>query len=155
MSFDALHWLALALIAAAMTGAFGAIFARSLIAACLYLVATGTAISAALMLLGAHEGALALALVAAAWAPVLLLAAMLLSARAAKSSRAGWLAALAGVAVTGLIWWPLAELETPARAAIASGAQSFWIAPLLLVAGVACFGLLGFGERGVARESER
>jgi hypothetical protein len=94
---------------------------------------------------------LATALLAAAWAPVLLLGAILLSSRAAKQTRSGamlfgWLAA---AGATLLVCWPLGELGG-ADASMAAGTANlgFWIAPLLLVLGAVCLGLLAYGERG-------
>ncbi|MGQ0533147.1 MAG: hypothetical protein ACT4OF_10735 [Caulobacteraceae bacterium] len=148
---EALQWLALALLGVAMAAAFGAIIARSLFVTCMHLVTVGTSVAAVVLMLGAGEGALALALIAAAWAPVLLLAAMLLSVRATKQVHAGqvllgWLAA---AVVLGLAWWPLGQLG-PAPEIISARpvGLGFWLAPLVLVAAAACLGLLGYGERG-------
>ena len=148
----ALPWIALGLLGAALVAAFGAIWARSLFAMCMHLVAAGASVAAMALVLGAGEGALALALFGAAWAPVLLLAAMLLSARAAKDTRRGWplLSLIGAAAALCAVWWPLLQLETRADAggAYVSAGMGFWLAPLLLVMAVACVSLLGYGERG-------
>ncbi len=148
----ALPWIALGLLGAALVAAFGAILARSLFAMCMHLMAAGASVAAMALVLGAGEGALALALFGAAWAPVLLLAAMLLSARAAKDTRRGWpwLSLIAATAALCAVWWPLLQLETrtDVGGAYVSIGMGFWLAPLLLVMAVACVGLLGYGERG-------
>jgi hypothetical protein len=157
MSGDILHWLALALLSVAIAASFGAISARSLFVTAMHLVAAAVSVAAIVLLLGAGEGALGVALLAAAWAPVLLLAAMLLSTRAAKpahvgSALVGWL----GAALTlPLVWWPLSELGAQAQSALpAMVGMSFWLAPLLLVLAAVCLALLGYGERGaMAREN--
>lgn len=148
-----LPWLALALVGVAIATAIGALVARSLFVTCVHLIACGVSAAAATALLRGGDGALALALFAAAWAPVLLLAAMLLSGRAAKApARRAWpLATLAGaVAAACAIWWPLLELRSaaPAIASEPVSALSFWLAPIVFAATVACVGALGYGERG-------
>ncbi len=149
---QAAHWLAAPLLAAALAAGLGVIMARSLFAMCMCLAAAGASAAAAAALLGAGEGALALALVAAAWAPLLLLAAMLLSARAAKPRRRGrpYLSIVAAAVSAGAILWAAPELEAPARSVHGAAASlGVWPAMLLFVAGAACVGLLGYGERGV------
>jgi hypothetical protein len=155
----ALPWIALGLMAAAIVAAFGAILARSLFAMCMHLIAAGASVAAMALVLGAGESALAIVLFAAAWAPVLVLAAMLLSARAAKDMRRGWpwLSLAGAAAALCAIWWPLLQLGpvADAHAAYAPAGFGFWLAPLLLVTAVACVGLLGYGERGaLGREGD-
>lgn len=147
-----LPWFALGLLAAAIVAAFGAIAARSLFVTAMHLVAAGASVAAMVLVLGGGEGSLATALFAAAWAPVLLMAAMLLSARATRQARGRvpWLSMLGALVVAGAVWWPLAELapmsaQAERHAAVGLG---FWIAPILLAAATACLGLLGYGERG-------
>lgn len=148
----ALPYLALALIAVAIASAIGAIVARSLFVTCVHVVAAGVCAAAATMLLRAGDGAVAFALFAAAWAPVLLLAAMLLSARSAKTQRRTWpLASLAGaVLAAGALWWPLLDLraDAPAVAAAPVADLGFWLAPIVFVVIATCLGALGYGERG-------
>lgn len=138
--------------------AFAALTARSLFALCMHLAAFGALIAAALLSLGAGEAGLGAALVIAAWAPLLLLGAMLLSARAAKTLRKGapWASLAAAALAGGVLLLALPDLKAPAAAASgdAPGAIGFWLAPLVLVAGATCVGLLGFGERGALRGSE-
>jgi hypothetical protein len=146
---DALGLLALALLLAALIAAFGAITSRSLFATCLYLASAAAAVATVILLRGAGDGALAVALVAAAWAPVLLLAAMLLSARATKGGRHGlpWLSLMAGAVTLAAVWWPLDELSGEAEHA-APAEVAFWLAPLLLAVAAGVAAVLGYGERG-------
>lgn len=152
-----LPWLAVALLGLAIATAIGAMLARSLFVTCVHVAVTGVAVAAAVLLLGADDGGMALALFAAAWAPVLLMAAMLLSARATKAASARrfpWLSLLGAAVAAAAIWWPLGELVTAAPADVQSelSGLSFWLAPLVLVAGAGCVAALGFGERGSLRQ---
>lgn len=152
MIVDVLGLLALALLAAALIAAFGAITSRSLFATCMYLAAAGAPVAAMVLLLGAGNGALAVALIAAAWSPVFLLAAVLLSARATKDGRRGvpWISVLSGVAALVAVWWPLYELSAGSAAQMqtASDNVAFWLAPLLLAVAAGVAVVLGYGERG-------
>ncbi|MEZ5960213.1 MAG: hypothetical protein R3C30_07250 [Hyphomonadaceae bacterium] len=149
---DFLPWLALALIGVAIASAIGAIAARALFVTCMHVIGAGVCAAAATMLLRAGDGALAFALFAAAWAPVLLLAAMLLSVRAVKSTRQRlpWASIGGALAAAVSLWWPLLELRGSDGAAVARSvaALSFWLAPLVFVAVATCLGALGYGERG-------
>ncbi|MEQ1489370.1 MAG: hypothetical protein ABL932_02360 [Terricaulis sp.] len=152
----ALPWLAVALLGVAIATAIGAMLARSLFVTALHVTVTGVAVATAVLLLRADDGGLALALFAAGWAPVLLMAAMLLSARATKAPqprRFPWLGLAAAALAAVTIWWPLFELVAAAPVAIGNelAGLSFWLMPLMLVAGAACVGVLGFGERGPLR----
>ena len=122
---------------------------------------TGVQTCALPILLRSGQGGLALALFAAAWAPVLLMAAMSLSARTTKGGlrRLPWVSLLCAAIATSAVWWPLAELLRAPPVTISGelGGLSFWLAPIVLVAGVACAGMLGYGERGALmrrRESD-
>lgn len=146
-------WIALALMAGVAVAALGAATARSLYAMVMFLAAAGALTAAALLAQGAGDAALAQALAGAGAAPVLLLATLLLSARAAKQRRRlrPWLTIAAGSAAAGVILWTLPDLgvASPVRVALTGEAAfSAWLAPLLLVAAAACCGMLGFGERG-------
>ncbi len=155
---DALNSLQLVLMGCALVGGCGAIFSRSLFAGCMHLTAVGASVAALILLLGAADGALALALFAAAWAPVLLLGAMVISARAAKTTTRGvpYVSLLAAAAALVGAWWPLSEIiGQDAISEQAPVAITFWLAPLLLVIAVACVGLLGYGERGAFENGER
>jgi hypothetical protein len=152
-----LPWLAVALLGLAIATAIGAMLARSLFVMCVHVTVTGVAVATAVLLLGADDGGVALALFAAAWAPVLLMAAMLLSVRATKAQqprRFPWLSLLGAAVAVVAIWWPLLELAIAAPVDIPNELTglSFWLAPLVLVAGLGCVGALGFGERGSLRQ---
>lgn len=147
-----LPWLALGLMGVAIAAAVGAIASRSLFVMCVHVATAGVSVAAAGLLLRGGQGGLALALFAATWAPVLLMAAMLLGARSAKGAqrRTPWLSWIGAAFATGAIWWPLLELRgaAPEMGAHALAGLGFWLAPIALAAGAACVGVLGYGERG-------
>lgn len=152
-----LPWLAAALLGVAIATAIGAMLARSLFVTCVHVIVMGVAVATAVLLIGADDGGVALALFAAAWAPVLLMAAMLLSARATKAQqprRFPWLSLLGAATAAVAIEWPLLEVAVAASVEIQNelAGMGFWLAPLVLVAGLACVGVLGFGERGSLRQ---
>jgi hypothetical protein len=153
MMAEAFGLLALALLFTALISAFGAITSRSLFATCMYVAAAAAAVATTILLLGVGNGALAVALVAAGWTPVLLLAATLLSARATKNESRGvsWVVSLV-IGATALLamWWPLYELtaQSVAQAQAAPVSIAFWLAPLLLAAVAGVAAVLGYGERG-------
>ncbi len=154
-----LPWLALALMGVSIASAIGALVARSLFVTAIHVVGAGIAAAAATALLRAGDGAVAFALVAAAWIPVLLLAAMLLSARSARAARGGlpWASLIGAVAAAIALWWPLLELRGAPVAASSDPikALSFWLAPVVFVAVASCLGALGYGDRGaLARKAE-
>lgn len=156
------HVFALLLLCAAFAAAFAALTARALFAMCMHLAAFGALITATLLALGEGDGALSAALVIGAWTPLLLLAGMLLSARAAKAINKGapWPSLLAAVFAGGAILIAAPDIGPAPVAASAAplGGIGFWLAPLLLVVGAACVGLLGYGERGAlggGADSER
>jgi hypothetical protein len=144
--------LALVLLIAAIAAALEAIMSRSLLAMCGHLTAAGALVATVVLLLRGGDGALAAALFAAAWAPINLLGAVLLSARAAKPWRSvrAWLSALAAAAAAMALLWPLSEMPAAASAStMATAGLGFWIAPVIAAAAAACVGLLGYGERGM------
>ncbi len=145
--------LALALLFAAILTAVSALRAHSIVAAAVQLAATGALCAAATTLIGGD--AMAVALVFAAIAPVLLLAAMLLTSPTARSgARTPWLTFAAGAVAAGTIILAADLGAAPPHAAPASSpfdAASFWIAPIIFLAAAACIALLGFGERGALR----
>jgi uncharacterized MnhB-related membrane protein len=155
----AADWIALALMLGVIAAALGAASARSLYAMSMYLTAAGALAAAALLAHGAGDAALAQALVGIGLAPFLVLAALLLSSRAAKPRRGGrpWLSIVAACAVAGAVLWTLPDLGAPAPARIALVADhplAPWLAPLLLVLAAACVGLLGYGERGALERGQ-
>jgi len=152
----ALHWVALLLACATLAAAIATLTARSLFALCMHLAATGALAAATLLSLRAGDGALAAALVIAVWAPVLLLGAMLLSARAAKRFPRPWTSLFAAALAGGAMLLALPDLgPAPPQMGAEAGAVGFWLAPLLLVAAAACVGVLGYGERGALQRRER
>lgn len=154
-----LPWIALALLGVAIASAIGALAARSLFVTCMHMISAGVCTAATTMLLRGGDGAVAFALFAAAWAPVLLLAAMLLSARSAKTAARGvpWAGLFGALGAAIALWWPLLELRG-VRAEASSepvAALGFWLAPVVFAAVVASLGALGYGERGaLARRAE-
>ncbi len=151
-----LQWLALAFLCATAVTAVAALMARSLVAMCMYLAAAGVLAAAAMLALGAGDGALTLALFLAAWAPLLLLAAMLLTARATRAKRRGWpwFSLSAAIAAAAGVLFAVPDLGGAAAPAAANpGAIGAWLAPLLLAAAAACVGMLGYGERGALQHA--
>jgi hypothetical protein len=148
---NGLHLLALALTCGAVVVAIGALTARSLFALCMYVAAAAALAAGAALALGAGDAGLGLALFAAAWAPVLLLAAMLLSARTVKPTRRGapWFSLVAACLAGAGVFFAVPDLgPAPIFAAPPGGGLGMWLAPALLAAAAACVGLLGYGERG-------
>ncbi|MEZ6024242.1 MAG: hypothetical protein R3C16_12715 [Hyphomonadaceae bacterium] len=148
--------IALALIVGAVAAAVAAVGARSMFASVMALVVAAALAGAAILALGAGDAALAVFLFAVAIAPMWLLGAVLLTGRAAKPRRGRrpWLSLAAAIIVAALVMWGGGELDvsTPLPG---DAALPFWLAPLAFVAAIACFGLLGFGERGALEPHER
>jgi hypothetical protein len=149
-----LHWLALVFTCATFVVAIAALMARSLFAMCMHLAAAGVLAAAAALALGAGDGALVLALFVAAWAPLLLLAAMLLTARATKAKRRGgpWFSLIAASGAAAVALFAVPDLGAAAPAAANPGPIGAWLASLLLAAAAACAGMLGYGERGALQQ---
>lgn len=143
-------WMAVGLTAVAAVSGVGALLARSVFVMFAQLVVCAAAAAGALLLLQAGDGALALVLFGAGWAPLLLLAAMLLSARAAKRAvRQPWTSLAAAAITAGAAVWGARDMAAQATPANASAPDvAFWIAPLVIVSAIAVTALLGFGERG-------
>jgi hypothetical protein len=156
---EAAHWLALVLMLAALAMAVAALMSRALFVMAMYLAACGAMSAAAFMLLSAGQSALAVALVFAVFAPLVVLAIILLSSRTAKaqSRPRPWLSGIAAIALAVAIFWVMPELGAPpARAPTPlPDAVGGWLAPLVFVVAAACAALLGYGERGaLERRSE-
>lgn len=151
--------LALILIGAAAWAGFGALRARSLISAVMHTAAASACISAALVLRGAGDAALAAALLGVGWAPIVLMAGVSLSTRVVKQGGRGrWLpSAVAAAGAAGAMLWAGREvLSVTAARAAATAPISVWLAAALFASGAAAFGLLAFGERGmIGREAGR
>jgi hypothetical protein len=64
---------------------------------------------------------------------------------------------LAGLITMVALWWPLADLVREPSMAVEHGLAglSFLLAPLVLVAGIVCMGVLGYGERGALMRETR
>lgn len=142
---------ALALMAAALACACGAATARSLFAMCMYVAAAAALASATMLALGAGSAALGVALFGVGLAPVMVLAALLLSARAVKPKRRGlaWVTIAAAIAVAGAMLWASPELAHTRPAPIVPELNvSALLALLLFPAIAAVVALLGYGERG-------
>jgi len=147
-----LNWLAVVLACATLAVALAALAARSLFVLCMQLAAAGALGAAAVLALRAGDAALLLALFVAVWAPILMLAAMLLTSRTLRPGKGGtlWFSLAAAAGVVAVLLLVLPELGTPLPASQeAKGRVSVLLAPLLLAAAAASIGLLGFGERGV------
>jgi hypothetical protein len=150
-------WLAAILAAGAIVLAIAALTARSLFVMSIALSGVAGLAAGVLLALGAGDGALNLVLVGAGLAPIILLAGVLLSARAAKAQQRGvlWLclAAVAlAVAAVAAIAPELLNASTIARPANAP--SSVWLAVLIATVATAVAALLGYDERGVL-ESRR
>ncbi|MBC7768119.1 MAG: hypothetical protein H7124_04980 [Phycisphaerales bacterium] len=149
------HLFALVLLCAAFAAALAALTARSLFAMCMHLAGFGALAAATLLSLGSGDAALSVALSVGAWAPLLLLAGMLLSARAAKAmnKNAPWPSLLAAAFAGGAMLMAAPDIGPllPVEAAPATIGAGFWLAPLMLATAAACVGLLGYGERGALR----
>lgn len=146
---------ALACLALMIALAVSIVMTRALFAVAILFCAFGALASLAALVLGAPLAALALAALAAGLAPVLLLGAVLLSARTAKPRRRPPAVAtpLAVVGVVGLTLWSARDLGAArAIAAPVESAPALWLAALALAAGLGAFALLAFGERGALGE---
>lgn len=155
MTVLATQLLALLLMACALAMVAGALMARSIFIVCMQVAGAGAVVAAVILLLGAGEGALALALFAVGWAPVLLLAGMLLAARTAAQRRGRpWLSIAAAIVAAGAMAWAArdAGLAPPPALGVFAGAVGVWLAPLVFASALACVALLGFGERGVLED---
>lgn len=124
---------------------------RALFAMAMLFAAFGALAALAALALGAPLVALTLAAVAAGLAPVLLLGAVLLSARTAKPRRRPPAVAtpLAAALAIGVALWGARDLGVArVSAAPLEGAPALWLAALAFAAGAGAFVLLAFGERG-------
>lgn len=145
-------WLAVMLTMAAIVLAVAALSARSLFVMSVALSATAGLSAGALLALNGEDSALNLVVAGAALAPVILLAGVLLSARAAKAQHRGvlWVSMAAivlAVAAVGAVAPELSRASAPLRHVDASA--NIWLAALMVVAATAAAALLGYDERGV------
>ncbi len=142
---------ALILTLAALACACGAATARSLFAMCMYVAAAAALASATLLALGAGAAALGVALFGVGLAPVMVLAALLLSARAVKPKRRGlaWVTVAAAIVAGGAMLWASPELSQARPAPRVPEANLTALLALLLFPAIAAaVALLGYGERG-------
>jgi len=149
--------LALAAASGALIVGVAALMARSLFAMCMYLAAFGALAACATLALGGGDAAVAVALLAGVLAPVFVLAAIVLSARAAKARRGvPWLSFAAAALSAGAVFVVLPEIgDVPDAIAPATSGVAFWLAPAMLAAAAACAAMLGYGERGALGEAAK
>lgn len=144
-----------------LASAIGAAAARSLFSVSMFVAVAGALAAAALVAVGAGEAALTQALFGVGVAPVVLLASLLLSTRAAKPRRDGrpWLTIIAAVAATAAVLWVLPELGPAPTAAPTRPGGAFdlgvtaWLAVLGFTAVAGAVALLGYGERGALQRA--
>jgi hypothetical protein len=151
MSGDAaLSVLALALSAGALACGAGAVFARAVPAAAGFLASAAGLGATAVIVSGAEDAGLALMLVAAIWAPLLLLGVMVLSSRTMKATSG--LRLLSGVAALAALGaplaWSLTDLPPIPRAVQMEPNLAPWLTALVFAAVVLSVSSLGYGERG-------
>lgn len=156
---DIAPWIALLLFAGALVAASAALLARALFATSMYFAAAGALAASGMALLANGVGAFAVAIIFVAWAPLLLLGAVLLTTRTTKGQRARpWLSVGAACAVGAAVLWVTPELGAAVTVREAEQAApdfvGAWIAPLLLVAALTCVGLIGYGERGALQRRD-
>ncbi len=135
---------------AAALAALAALQVRALFATAMGLAGASACAAAALVALGAGEGALAIALFGGALAPVMLLAGVLLSARAAKAlpRKPIWFGIGAAALLGALLMWAAPELAAAPAPPAPQAVIGPWIAAIVFVAGLGVAALIGFGERG-------
>jgi len=144
-------WIAALFVAFAIAAACAAATARSLVSMSFSVFVCAAFAAATLLVLGRGGGALDIALLGAGLGPCIVLAVLLLSARATRSGKRTppWITIAAAAVLCGALFIGLPQLPAlPSRAAEAEPGIAFWLAGIVFVAGVACLGLLGFGERG-------
>lgn len=153
---DIAAWLAVTLALGVAVLAVAMLRARSLFITAAATAGMSALAAGVLLLLGGGDGALTLAAFGVGVAPVALLGAVLLSARAAKGSRGAWIAhaiALAAAIAAGVMVAP--EWASEPRAAAAQESIPLWLALLLFAVAIGCVAVLGYGERGVLERQER
>ncbi len=148
--------IGVALMLCAAAAAVGALVARSLFALCLCLAAMCGSGAAAVLAFGYGDGATLLALFGVAFAPVVVMGGVLLSARSVnhRTDRAVWLSLLVAALTAVLLLWAGPELIAAPRRMVASNFEPLWLVVISFVTAIACVGLLGHGERGVLEREE-
>lgn len=140
--------LAILLSAGAAIAVLGA---RSLFGLCVALAALSACAAGALLALGRADGAAGTAVLGVGIAPIVLLSAVLLSARAAKPRRRGapWLSIGAAALAAAAMVWAAPTLDLAPQIAAPHEGAPLALAALVFVGLATCVGLLGYGERGV------
>ncbi len=148
-------WIGVVLLLLGAAVGVGVLVARSLFAVCVGMAALAAIMAAALAALGHGDGALSLGLFGAGVAPVLLMAGVLLSGRAAKPRKQAWpwMSALAATLTAAVIVVFASEFSVAPRAIAAPNSIGLWLALLVFAPIAGCAALLGYGERGVLRRS--
>lgn len=153
---DMAVWLAVALALGVAVLAIAMLRARSLFITAASVAAMSALAAGAVLLLGGGDGAVALAAFGVGVAPLVVLGAVLLSARTAKGGRGGLIAhgigLIAAIAAAGLI---APEWTAHAPSDAAQAPTPLWLGLLVFVAAAACVAILGFGERGALDRNER
>jgi len=145
---------AFALIAGATMIALGAVAARSLFALTVNLAVVGALCAAALLAMGAGDVALALTLAMVGVLPFAFMGVLLLSSVSVKQRRRRWpWATIAGGSVVALLTLVALPDLGPNPGAAVEAPITPWLALLVFPVGLACLGLVGFGERGVFERS--
>lgn len=153
---DMAAWLAVALALGVAVLALAMLRARSLFVTAAAVAAISALAASAVLLLGGGDGALALAAFGVGVAPLVLMGAVLLSARTAKGGRGGLIAHGMGV-VAAIAAAVLIAPEWTARASndAAQAPTPLWLGVLVFVAAAASVAVLGFGERGALGRNDR
>jgi uncharacterized MnhB-related membrane protein len=147
----ALPWISAIAAVLGLAIAIAVLTSRSLFSVGIGLAAFSACMSVALAALGYGDGAVALALLGGAIAPVLFLAGVLLSGRAVKPRKRGapWLSLIAGGLAAAAMVWAAPSLGAAQPVAGSQSGAPIALAALVFIAVAACVGLLGYGERGV------
>jgi len=151
----AVTWLAGVLALGAGVMAVAALRARSLFVTAACVAGVVALAAAAALLLGGGDGAVAMAAFGVAFAPLVIMAGVLLTARTARTTRGGlWVsvvAVVAGLAAAAVI---APELGGAPAALLSHAPISLWLGALVFVAAAGCVAVLGYGERGVLQRPE-
>lgn len=129
--------------------ALAALLSRSVLSIAIVVAAAGVLLAIVALTFGGSDVALAAAVAFGGWAPIILVALMLLTAQTARQSRRNlaWLAALPAAALAVAL--PFGQLGLARQSAIAAPEGAvFWLCLILMATGAVCVGLLAYGERG-------
>lgn len=125
-----------------------ALTSRSMLSIAICVGAAGAMAALVALGLGAGEVALGAAVALGGWAPLVLVALMLLTAGTTKRSRSGpaWLIALP--AATLAVAFPLTQPGSSQSVIATPAGVAFWLSLVAMATGAVCIGLLAYGERG-------